>query len=74
MAHLTEKGHICPVDKCGLFPGAGDRTRTGTPSLAADFEGIDSFGIQWNRVEPSGVFHLTKHTKPVPFHLKKLDF
>ena len=38
------------------------------------FEGIDSFGIQWNRVEPSGVFHLTKHTKPVPFHLKKLDF
>ncbi len=39
-----------------------------------DYEGIDSFGIQWNRVEPSGVFHLTKHTKPVPFHLKKLDF
>jgi len=62
-------------NRFGLYLfGAGDRTRTGTPSLAADFEGIESFSIQRNVVEPSGVFHLTKHIKPIHFHLKKLDF
>lgn len=39
-----------------------------------DVEGIDSFSIQWNRVEPSGVFHLTKPIKSIPFHPNKLDF
>ena len=62
------------VSNKGRYYGAGGGTRTHTMSPPTDFEGIDSFGIQWNRVEHSGVFHLTKHTKPVPFHLKKLDF
>ena len=33
-----EKSHICLVDKCGIFRGAADRTRTGTVSLPADFK------------------------------------
>ena len=54
--------------------GAGDRTRTGTLSPAVDFESVGLFGIQWNVVEPSGIFHLTKHTQPVVFAPKKLQF
>ena len=54
--------------------GAGDRTRTGTLSPAVDFESVGLFGIQWNVVEPSGIFHLTKHTKPIAFAPKKLHF
>ena len=56
------------------FFGAGDRTRTGTLSLAVDFESVGLFGIQRNVVEPSGIFHLTKHTKPIVFAPKKLHF
>ena len=58
----------------GYFYGAGDRTRTGTLSPAVDFESVGLFGIQWNVVEPSGIFHLTKHTQPVVFAPKKLQF
>ena len=57
-----------------LLFGAGDRTRTGTLSPAVDFESVGLFGIQWNVVEPSGIFHLTKHTQPVVFAPKKLHF
>ena len=56
------------------FIGAGGRTRTGTLSPAVDFESVGLFGIQWNVVEPSGIFHLTKHTQPVVFAPKKLQF
>ena len=41
---------------------------------AKDFESVGLFGIQWNLVEPSGIFHLTKHTQPVVFAPKKLQF
>ena len=37
---LREKKQISGSDIC--FIGAGDRTRTGTPSLAADFESATS--------------------------------
>ena len=56
-----------------LFFGAGDRTRTGTLSPAVDFEGVNPAGNLWNRVELSGIFHPTKCSKSIAFHLKS-DF
>jgi len=58
----------------GAFSGAGGRTRTGTMSPSVDFESVGLLGIQWNTMEPSGIFHLTKHTKPIVFAPKKLHF
>ena len=58
----------------GSYYGAGGGTRTHTMSPPKDFESVGLFGIQWNVVEPSGIFHLTKHTKPIVFAPKKLHF
>ena len=57
-----------------LFIGAGDRTRTGTPSLAADFEGMGNCRIWWNTAEHNGTIRLAKHTKRVSFCYKKFEF
>ena len=38
-----------------------------------DFEGVNPAGNLWNRVELSGIFHPTKCSKSMAFHLKS-DF
>ena len=62
------------VRKDDLFFGAGDRTRTGTPSLAADFERRGFSRIRGDSEALKGTIHLAKRIKTMQFHRKNLYF
>ncbi len=57
-----------------LFFGAGDRTRTGTPSLAVDFERRGFSRIRGDSEALKGTIHLAKRIKTMQFHRKNLHF
>jgi hypothetical protein len=54
--------------------GAGDRTRTGTPSLAVDFERRGFSRIRGDSEALKGTIHLAKRIKTMQFHRKNLHF